>query len=49
MAQVSEEAAQVVVMVTLCPYVEGLGEIERVGVVDNTAPKLTLGITPLGG
>ena len=48
MAQVSVETGQVAVMVTACPYVAGFGEIVKLK-GRSTAPKVTLGITPLGG
>ena len=48
MAQVSVETGHVAVMVMLCPYVLGFGEIERVVVVVR-APKVAVGITPDGG
>ena len=49
MAQESVEEGQVAVSVTLCPYVAGFGEIDKIGGVVVRVPKVAVGITPDGG
>ena len=49
MAQELVETGHVAVMVIFFPYVAGLGDMVRDADAVCTAPKLTLGITPLGG